>query len=125
MAQLEFESQLKGVSYAIEKIGDWARGNGSGVYTGPMEIKEVRTALENFKREITKTGQNPEKEPIGIAGELPQIYYVLDQLEAFMADKNADIISKKAAEVFGDWLRYTMDHMRDMAIELDEEYSEE
>jgi hypothetical protein len=124
MAQLQFEAQLKPVWYAIEKVGDWARQSGSGQYFGTTPIEEIREALDNFKKEISKTGRHPDHDPPGIAGEFPEICYVLDQLEAFISGKQADISTRAAAGVFQGWLSYAMDHMREMAVEMDQEYGE-
>jgi len=50
-----------------------------------------------------------------------EIYYVLYQSEKLMSGRAADISTREAAGVFQGCLRYTMEHIRDMAIEIDQE----
>lgn len=127
MARYEFARKLTAepdAFYAIGKIGDWIRYSGTGECLGNWPITQLRQSLNAFKAEIAKTGRNPEKEPVGVAGELPLINYALDELEKFMTGKPAEIATRKAAEVFQEFLHAKFYHLREMAQELEREYAE-
>lgn len=125
MAEYHFAQKLTrepDAFYAIGKIGDWARQSGTGEHLGDWPTQQLRKALLALKVEIARTGRNPDKDPIGIAGELPLIVYALDQLEMIMTDKPSEIASRRAAEVFQGFLYCKFSHLLAIARELDAEY---
>ena len=84
------------VTYAMEKIGDFLRGTGSGVLAGWPETsaKIVTEALHELGNEMTAAGMTPE------ATVLPLAIYTSRELQKHLKPAPSDISNHNAARVY-------------------------
>jgi hypothetical protein len=89
------------VAYAVEKIGDYFRGSGSGILAGWPETsaKIIVEALEELSVNVTSAGMSPE------ATALPMALYTARELRKFLRPERCDILNRDAARVYYRCLR--------------------
>ena len=94
---------LKGhdVAYAMEKIGDFFRGSGSGILAGWPETsaKLIVEALETLSANLSNAGVTPE------ATALPMALYTARELRKYFKPERSDIPNRDAARVYYRCLR--------------------
>lgn len=84
------------VGYALEKIGDFLRGTGSGVLAGWPETsaKMIVEALRELESEMRLAGMTPE------ATVLPLAIYTALELQKHLQGAASDVPNRKAARVY-------------------------
>jgi hypothetical protein len=89
------------VAYAIEKIGDFFRGSGSGILAGWPETsaKIIVEALEALSVNLSNAGVTPE------ATVLPMALYTARELRKYLQAEHSDIPHRDAARVYYRCLR--------------------
>lgn len=89
------------VVYAVEKIGDFFRGSGSGILAGWPETsaKIIVEALEALSANLSNAGVTPE------ATELPMALYTARELRKYFKPQRSDIPNRDAARVYYRCLR--------------------
>ncbi len=89
------------VAYAIEKIGDFFRGSGSGILAGWPETsaKIIVEALQELGVKLASAGMTPE------ATALPMALYTARELQKYLRPERSDIPSRDAARVYYRCLR--------------------
>lgn len=89
------------VAYAIEKIGDFFRGSGSGILPGWPEAsaKIIVEALQELSLNLRNAGLPAE------ATALPLALYTARELQKYLRAQRSDIPSGDAARVFYRCLR--------------------
>lgn len=92
------------VAYAMEKIGDFFRGSGSGILPGWPETsaKIIVEALEELRVNLQSAGVTAE------ATALPLALYAARELQKFLKPERSDIPNREAARVFYRCLRSAM-----------------
>ena len=89
------------VAYAIEKIGDFFRGTGSGILAGWPETsaKIIVEALQELNVKLASAGVTPE------ATVLPMALYTARELQKYLKPDRSDIPNREAARVYYRCLR--------------------
>jgi hypothetical protein len=89
------------VTYAIEKIGDFFRGSGSGILAGWPETsaKIIVEALQELSIKLAGAGMTPE------ATVLPMALYTARELQKYLKPERSDIPNRDAARVYYRCLR--------------------
>lgn len=89
------------IAYAIEKIGDFFRGSGSGILVGWPETsaKIIVEALETLSVNLSIAGVTPE------ATALPMALYSARELRKYLKNEPSDIPNRDAARVYYRCLR--------------------
>jgi len=84
------------VRYALEKIGDFLRGTGSGVLAGWPETsaKMIVEALRELESEMRVAGMTPE------TSILPLAIYAAHELQKHLKAESSDIRNRNAARVY-------------------------
>ncbi|HKU21262.1 MAG TPA: hypothetical protein VJQ50_09630 [Terriglobales bacterium] len=84
------------VRYALEKIGDFLRGTGSGVLAGWPETsaKMIVEALRELECEMRVAGMTPE------TGIVPLAIYAAQELQRHLKAESSDIRNRNAALVY-------------------------
>ncbi len=89
------------VAYAMEKIGDFFRGSGSGILAGWPETsaKIIVEALQELTLKLADAGMTPE------ATVLPLAVYTACELQKYLRPERSDIPNRDAARVYYRCLR--------------------
>lgn len=89
------------IAYAIEKIGDFFRGTGSGILAGWPETsaKIIVEALQELSLKLGSAGVTPE------ATSLPMALYTARELQKYLKPERSDIPNRDAARVYYRCLR--------------------
>ncbi|HLK32403.1 MAG TPA: hypothetical protein VKT29_04895 [Terriglobales bacterium] len=89
------------VAYALEKIGDFLRGTGSGVLAGwpGTSAKIIVEALQELENEMRLAGVTPESTVLPLAA------YTAHQLQKHLKPEPSDIANSNAARVYYRCLR--------------------
>lgn len=84
------------VRYAMEKIGDFLRGTGSGVLAGWPETsaKMIVEALRELECEMRVAGMTPETSFVPLA------LYTAQELQKHLKAESSDILNRNAARVY-------------------------
>ena len=104
------------VSYAVDKIGDFLRGSGSGVLAGWPETsaKIIVEALEELSTEMRGVGMTPE------ATVLPIGLYAARELQKYLRPERGDIQNRNAAHVYYRCLRSVVRELQQLEQRLAE-----
>jgi hypothetical protein len=88
-------------AYAMDKIGDFFRGSGSGILAGWPETsaKIIVETLEALSVNLTNAGVTPE------ATVLPMALYTARELRKYFKPERSDIPNRNAAQVYYRCLR--------------------
>ena len=108
-------------SYAFEKLFEEIRGD-SVCPRGNWAVKHLRKSLDDFEkllkaRDLSLDSYDP------IKYRYDEIEHPLTELTKFMQREPSEIVSNKTAVVFLEALQSYFKHLRQMAGEIDEEYS--
>lgn len=108
--------QKHNVGYALEKIGDFLRGNGSGVLAGWPETsaKIIVEALQELEREMRAARLTPE------ASVLPLAAYTARELQKHLKPAPSDIANQNAARVYYRCLCSLIRELRQIEKQLEE-----
>ena len=89
------------VAYAMEKIGDFFRGSGSGILAGWPETsaKIIVEALEELSENVRNAGMTVE------ATAIPMALYTARELRKYLRPEPSDIPNRDAARVYYRCLR--------------------
>lgn len=89
------------VAYAMEKIGDFFRGSGSGILAGWPETsaKIIVEALEELAENVRNAGMAVE------ATAIPMALYTARELQKYLRPERSDIPNRDAARVYYRCLR--------------------
>lgn len=106
--------------YYLQKIYESARGTNAWEY-GAHHVTLIREMVEKFKdalaqRQIADAYQ-------GIEYQLGQIEYPLNQLTEYFSQEGKGRLNERDAEIFTSFVENELTKLREMAVELDAEYS--
>ena len=89
------------VAYALEKIGDFFRGSGSGILAGWPETsaKIIVEALEELSENVRNAGMTAE------ATAIPMALYTARELQKYLRPERSDILNQDAGRVYYRCLR--------------------
>ena len=111
------------VGYAFEKIFDDARRD-SIPHLGRWAVDHLQKSLEDFAKLLKERELN-----IDAYDSIKFLYDELDhplaELRKFLLNEPSEVLSSKSAIVFADALQGHFDELRDIAVEIDEEYASE
>ena len=104
------------VTYALEKIGDFLRGSGSGVLAGWPETsaKIIVEALQELGREMRAAGITPE------ATVLPLAEYTARELQKHLKPEPSDILNRNASRVYYRCLCSLIRELRQLEKQIEE-----
>jgi hypothetical protein len=107
------------VAYAIEKIGDFFRGTGSGILAGWPETsaKIIVEALQELSVKLTSAGMVPE------ATVLPMALYTARELQKYLKPERSDIPNQDAARVYYRCLRSLIRELNQVDKETAQRFS--
>jgi hypothetical protein len=107
------------VTYAIEKIGDFFRGTGSGILAGWPETsaKIIVEALQELSVKLTSAGMVPE------ATVLPIALYTARELQKYLKPERSDILNQDAARVYYRCLRSLVRELAQVDKEVAQRFS--
>ncbi|HET7750967.1 MAG TPA: hypothetical protein VFK81_16380 [Terriglobales bacterium] len=107
------------VAYAIEKIGDFFRGTGSGILAGWPETsaKIIVEALQELSVKLASAGVTPE------ATSLPMAIYTARELQKYLKPAPSDIPNRDAARVYYRCLRSLIRELSQVDKEIAERFS--
>jgi len=111
---------LRGVGYAIEKIGEELRGG--PVCLGTWAVEDLNRSLRAFVSALEKREMELRDYP-SIQYHCSELEYPLGELAKFMRREACDIPSCLAAGVYAESLRAHFDALFDIASEIDTDYS--
>jgi hypothetical protein len=121
------ESKLMGVfnqvSYAFEKIFEEIRME-SGPILSNWAVDHLRKSLEDFDRLLKERGLAVNSYD-SIKYLYDEIEHPLTELRKFLRRDPSEVLSNKSAAVFTEVLQHYFDELRNIAREIDEEYSSE
>ncbi len=104
--------------YYFEKIFESARGTRPREL-GAHHVTLISKVVEKFKAALA---QRQIAKAI-IEHQLEQIEYPLNQLTEYFSQEGNGRLNKRDAEIFTSFVEYELSKLREMAVELDEEYS--
>ncbi len=87
------------VSYALEKIGDFIRGSGSGKAVpgwSDTATKVIIESLRGYKERLLEHNISPDE----CEHEVGTAIYAICELQAFITGDKTDIANRKAAAVY-------------------------
>lgn len=107
------------LNYALEKIGDYLRGTGSGVLAGWPETsaKIIVEALQELEREMRAARLTPE------ATVLPLAAYAARELQKHLKPEPSDILNRNGARVYYRCLCSLVRELRETERQLQERAS--
>ncbi len=107
------------VAYAIEKIGDFFRGTGSGILAGWPETsaKIIVEALQELSVKLASVGATPE------ATSLPMALYTARELQKYLKPERSDIPNRDSARVYYRCLRSLIRELAQVDKEIAERFS--
>lgn len=107
------------IAYAIEKIGDFFRGTGSGILAGWPETsaKIIVEALQELSVKLASAGVTPE------ATSLPMAIYTARELQKYLKPAPSDIPNRDAARVYYRCLRSLIRELSQVDKEIAERFS--
>jgi hypothetical protein len=107
------------VTYAIEKIGDFFRGTGSGILAGWPETsaKIIVEALQELSGKLATAGFTPE------ATSLPMALYTARELQKYLKPERSDIPNREAARVYYRCLRSLIRELAQVDKEIAQRFS--
>ena len=107
------------VTYAIEKIGDFFRGTGSGILAGWPETsaKIIVEALQELSGKLANAGFTPE------ATSLPMALYTARELQKYLKPERSDIPNREAARVYYRCLRSLIRELAQVDEEIAQRFS--
>ena len=107
------------VAYAIEKIGDFFRGTGSGILAGWPETsaKIIVEALQELSVRLASAGLVPE------ATTLPMALYTARELQKYLKPAPSDIPNRDAARVHYRCLRSLIRELAQVDQEVAQRFS--
>lgn|GEM_PF-1382532 len=107
------------VTYAIEKIGDFFRGTGSGILAGWPETsaKIIVEALQELSGKLANAGFTPE------ATSLPMALYTARELQKYLKPERSDIPNREAARVYYRCLRSLIRELAQVDKEIAQRFS--
>jgi len=107
------------VTYAIEKIGDFFRGTGSGILAGWPETsaKIIVEALQELSVKLANAGFTPE------ATSLPMALYTARELQKYLKPERSDIPNREAARVYYRCLRSLIRELAQVDKEIAQRFS--
>ena len=107
------------VTYAIEKIGDFFRGTGSGILAGWPETsaKIIVEALQELSVKLASAGFTPE------ATSLPMALYTARELQRYLKPERSDIANRDAARVYYRCLRSLLRELSQVDKEIAQRFT--
>jgi hypothetical protein len=107
------------VAYAIEKIGDFFRGTGSGILAGWPETsaKIIVEALQELSVKLASAGVTPESTV------LPMALYTARELQKYLKPEHSDIPNREAARVYYRCLRSLIRELAQVDKEIAQRFS--
>jgi hypothetical protein len=118
---LKLKSAFDQVSYAFEKIFEESRKDSGGILSG-WAVGHLRTTLDQFEKLLNERGLTRDSYD-SIKHLYSEIEYPLTQLRKHISKDPSEIMSGRGAIVFAEALHVYFNELRDIAIEVDEEYS--
>lgn len=111
------------VSYAFDKIFEESHGD-SGPILSNWAVDHLRKSLEDFERLLKERGLAVDSYD-SIKYLYDEIEHPLTELSKFVKGEPSEVLSNKSAAVFAEALQHYFGELRDIAREIDEEYSSE
>ena len=106
--------------YYFEKVYESIRGN-HGWEWGAIHVSSIREFIEKFKTALA----NRQIAEEGIEYRLAKIEYPLSQLAEYFAHKGEWRLNANDAQIFTSFVQNEISELREMALEIDEEYATE
>jgi hypothetical protein len=111
------------VSYAFEKLFEESHGD-SGPILSNWAVDHLRKSLEAFERLLKERGLAVDSYD-SIKYLYDEIEHPLTELSKFVKGEPSEVLSNKSAAAFAEALQHYFGELRDIAREIDEEYSSE
>lgn len=107
------------ISYALEKIGDFIRGSGSGAKIPGWSDTASKVIIDNLRafEEKLRTHHVPEDE---YAYHVGCAIYAACELQSWVTSDKSDIANRNAALVYRDFLAAKIKELRELERQLDE-----
>lgn len=118
---VKMESVLSNLSYSFEKIFEELRKPSDRALSG-WAVEHLRTVLNQFEKQLIDRGLTKESYD-SIKYRYLDIEYPLTQLAKYIANEPSEIASDQGAVVFTEALQRHFDDLRNLALEIDEEYA--
>jgi hypothetical protein len=119
----KFADKFPLVGYAFEKIFTELRGNGFAPLSG-WAVGQLQQSLDDFVDTLKQRGLEIDTYD-SIKYLYDDISHPLAELKKFVVGQDSEILSRESARVFADALQNHFDRLRDIAREIDVEYSSE
>ena len=109
---------IEKIQYALEKIGDFIRGSGSGAVPGYANVGITADIVESLCafEEKLRVHHTPADE---IDHDLGPAIYAACQLQSYVTGDKNDIANRMAARVYLDFLGARIDKLRQLEQDLD------
>jgi hypothetical protein len=113
----KLENMFSGLGYAFSKIYGGTTGDTEFFFVG-IHVREIKTCLRCFREALEQRGE------WGSAVEdfYKLIEYPLQQLDEYAEDRGRTKLNDKDAYIFGSFVQSQVEHIKEIAKELDDEY---